>query len=262
MGTTFLTIYNEYIVNVLDIAIMAIVFYRIILVIRGTRAMQIVAGILILLICTIISKNVLHLRAVSWILSNFWTMGVLILSIAFQSEIRSFLAQIGSNFKPFAPPQIKHKNIEAIVEAAESLSEAKYGGLIAVENEIGLRSYADTGIPINAVITKELLLSIFKNKNSPLHDGAVIIYDEKIMAASCILPLSIHNANLSMHGTRHRAALGLSEATDAIVVVISEETGQISIAFRGTLYSNLTGIEIKEILITKGRVLIKNEKVS
>jgi diadenylate cyclase len=255
---TFLRIYNLYIVNFLDIFIMAFVFYRIILIIRGTRAMQIVTGILFLLIFTIIAKNVLHLRAVTWLLNAFWVTAVLILAIAFQTEIRNMLAQFGGNLW-FSVSNVKDKNIDAIVNAVENLSEASYGALIAIENEIGLRNYTDTGLILNANISKELLLSIFKNKNSPLHDGAVIIHNDRIVAANCVFPLS-NSPKVKLFGTRHRAAIGLSEAADAIVIVVSEETGRISIAYKGSLYSDMSAIEIKEILITKGKVLEANEK--
>ncbi|MDR2708696.1 MAG: diadenylate cyclase CdaA [Elusimicrobiota bacterium] len=258
---TFLMIYDKYIVNVLDVLIMSYAFYRVILIIRGTRAMQIVTGVLLLLIFTLISRNVLHLRAVTWLLNSFWVMAVLFLAIAFQNEIRNLLAQIGSNLKVGQSVSIKDKSIEMVVEALEDLSGSGYGALIAIENETGLKNYSETGILLNAVISRDLILSIFKNKNSPLHDGAIIIYNERIVAANCILPLSVNRQTPKRLGTRHRAALGLSESTDAIVIVVSEETGKISVAFKGKLFEDLDGIEVKEIILTRGKALRENKKM-
>ncbi|MDR2772601.1 MAG: diadenylate cyclase CdaA [Elusimicrobiota bacterium] len=250
----FLRVYNVYIVNILDILIMTFIFYQIILIIRGTKAMQIVAGIAFLLIFTIIARNILHLRAVSWLLNGFWVTAVLIFAVAFQAEIRNMLAQVGGNLW-FNQSNVKDKNVDTIVCVAEDLKAVFCGGLIAIENEIGLRSYTESGLILNADISKELLISIFKNKSSPLHDGAVIICNDKITAANCVLPLSANTTKIKLSGTRHRAALGLSEGTDAIIIVISEETGRVSIAYKGELYPDLSAIEVKEILVTKGKVL-------
>jgi diadenylate cyclase len=235
---------------------MAFVFYKIILLIRGTKAMQIVAGIGLLLVFTIVAQNVLHLRAITWLLNGFWLTGIVIFAVAFQTEIRNMLAEVGGKLW-FSETNVKDRNIDAIITAAQDLSDNYYGALIAVENDIGLKNYTESGVIINANISRELLLSIFKNKNSPLHDGAVIIYNDRIVAANCVLPLSTNALKAKFFGTRHRAALGLSEVTDAIVIVVSEESGHISIAYKGTLYSDMTAIEIKEILITKGKVLEK-----
>jgi diadenylate cyclase len=249
-------LYDTYVVNVLDILIISFVVYKIILTIRGTRAMQIVAGILFLLIFTIISQKILHLRAVSWLLNGFWLTGVLILAIAFQTEIRNMLARVGGNLWFVSSSHVRNTDIEEIVEAAQEMTTTSTGALIAIENEIGLRSYTENGVLLNADISRELLLSIFKNKNSPLHDGAAIIYNNKIIAANCVLPLS-NNARLKLFGTRHRAALGLSEATDAVIIVVSEESGTMSIAYKGKLHRDMSEIEVKEILVTKGKVLEK-----
>lgn len=138
-----------------------------------------------------------------------------------------------------------------ITDAVEELSLSMSGGLIAIENEVGLKNFTDTGIMLNANISKELILSIFKNKSAPLHDGAVVIYNKKIVAAGCLFPLS-HDTGVKLHGTRHRAALGLSEITDALVIVVSEETGHISFAYKGKLKINVTANKLKEVISTIG----------
>ncbi len=246
-------IYNVYIVNVLDILILAYVFYRIILIIKGTRTIQIILGILFLLALTIISRDVLHLRAVTWILEHFWLAAVIIFAVVFQTEIRNVLAQIGSYIWGNGA-DMKDTNVNDIVGAVEDLSMSMTGGLIAIENEVGLKNFAETGVILNANISKELILSIFKNKSAPLHDGAIIISNDRISSAACLLPLS-HNTDVKIFGTRHRAALGLSEITDAVVIVVSEETGQVSIAYKGNLRGNISLNKLKEIISTKGEVL-------
>lgn len=248
----FLGIYNDYIKNVLDILIMAFAFYWILLIIRGTRAMQIVIGILALVIFMIMA-NRLKLHAVSYLLNGFWVTAVVICAIAFQTEIRDLLAQVGGKLWR-SSSNVKVQNVDLIVSAVKDLSLASSGALIAVENEIGLRGYAENGVLLNAVISEELLLSVFKNKSSPLHDGAVVIYNDRIIAAACVLPLSSSNTISKTYGTRHRAALGLSEATDAIIISVSEESGAISVAYKGRIHADKSALEIKEALITKGKV--------
>ncbi|AKL98244.1 diadenylate cyclase CdaA [Endomicrobium proavitum] len=248
-------IYDLYIVNALDILILAFIFYRIILIIKGTRATQILLGILFVLILTVIARDVVHLRALAWILNKFWLAAVIIFAVVFQSEIRNVFAQIGANIWG-SGARIKDEYVNDILEAVEILSSTKTGGLIVVENEIGLKSYAETGVILNANISKELILSIFKNKSAPLHDGAIIIYNDKITAAGCVLPLS-HNTNVKIYGTRHRAALGLSEVTDAVIVVVSEETGNVSVAYKNKLHSNVSSAKLKEIIETNGEDFTK-----
>ncbi|GHT58301.1 membrane protein [Endomicrobiia bacterium] len=252
MGT-MLHIYGPYIVNVLDILVLTVIFYRLILVIKGTRAIQVVVGILFVLGLTVVARNVLHLKALSWLLEKFWLAAAIIFAVIFQTEIRNVFAQVGGRLWN-SKSQTQDSYVADIVETAEDLSASMMGGLIAIENEIGLKNYTETGVSLNADISKELLLSIFKNKSAPLHDGAVIIFNGKVSAAGCLLPLS-HNTNVKIFGTRHRAALGLSEVTDAIIVVVSEETGRISIAYEGNLHSNKSASELKEIINSKGEVL-------
>ncbi|MDR3274647.1 MAG: diadenylate cyclase CdaA [Endomicrobium sp.] len=252
MGT-LLNIYNKYLINVLDIFILAAIFYRVILIIKGTRAIQIMVGILFILSFTLLVKNVLHLRALSWLLEKFWLAAFIIFAIIFQIEIRNVLAQLGGRIWGLKA-KVKDSYITEIIDAVKDISASMAGGLIAIENEIGLKNFTETGISLNANISKELLLSIFKNKSAPLHDGAVIIFNDKISAAGCLLPLS-HDTDVKIFGTRHRAALGLSEATDAVIIVVSEETGQISVAYKGRLYENIPYGQLKEIINTNGEAL-------
>ncbi|MDR1941136.1 MAG: diadenylate cyclase CdaA [Endomicrobium sp.] len=238
-------IYFAYIVNAIDIIIMAYVFYRIILIIKGTRAMQIIMGILVILVVTVIVK-IMGLAATSWLLENFWVAAVIIFAVVFQTEIRNVLAQLGGQLGGKSA-HLKDSYVNEIVGAVEDLSASMTGALIAIEAETGLKNFIETGITLNADISRELLLSIFKNKAAPLHDGAVIVCRDKIAAAGCLLPLS-HDTDVKIFGTRHRAALGLSEITDAIIIVVSEETGQVSVAYKGKLKGNISMSKLKEII--------------
>ena len=225
-------IWNVYISNILDILILAYIFYRILLVIKGTRTIQVVIGLIVLVAVTIIARDVLHLQTLSWIMGKFWLAAVVILAVVFQSEIRYALAKIGSKLFLFGT-KIKSNFISEIVEAASEMSRIRMGALIVIERDMGLKNYTETGIKLDAKVTHELLLSIFNTK-APIHDGAVIIKDEKIEAAGCVLPISTE-IEVKHLGTRHRAGIGLSATTDAIVLVVSEETGNISICVDGEI---------------------------
>jgi diadenylate cyclase len=253
MMGTLITIYNLYISNILDILILTFIFYRILIIIQGTRTIQIFIGILFILGLTVVSRDILHLKALSWLLDNFWLAAVIIFAVIFQAEIRNFFAQIGSRLWG-AKAKIKDSYVTEIIDAVEDLSASMMGALIAIEAEIGLKSFTETGVSLNSNISRELLLSIFKNKSAPLHDGAIIISNGRIVSAGCVLPLS-HDTSVKLFGTRHRAALGLSEVTDAVVVVVSEETGQISIAHDGKLHGNISLSQLREIINTNGEVL-------
>ena len=250
---TLLNIYNAYIVNILDILVLAIVFYRVILIIKGTVAIQIIVGVLFILGFKVIARNIFHLKALSWLLDSFWFAAVIIFAIIFQTEIRNVLARIGGRVWGLKA-KIRDSYVTEIVEAVEDLSASMAGGLIAIENEIGLKNFAETGISLDANISKELLLSIFKNKLAPLHDGAVIIFNDKISAAGCLLPLN-HDMSVKIFGTRHRAALGLSEVTDAIIIAVSEETGQVSVAYKGELNEDISPVRLRKIINTNGEAL-------
>jgi diadenylate cyclase len=237
-------IWNVYIVNILDILILAYIFYRILLVIKGTRTIQIVIGLIVLVAITIIARDVLHLETLSWLMSRFWLAAVVILAVVFQTEIRYALAKIGSKLF-FAETKIKSNFLNEICEAAVKMSRIKMGALIVIEKDMGLKNYTETGIKIDAIITHELLLSIFNTK-APIHDGAVIIKDERIDSAGCVLPISTE-IEVKHLGTRHRAGIGLSALTDAIIVVVSEQTGTISVCLDGKI-EQLAGDKLLEKL--------------
>lgn len=239
------TIWNNWIVNILDIFIVYYIFYRLLLVIKGTRSLQIVIGLLVLMFLTLIAKDVLQLQTVAWLLGKFWIGAAVILAVVFNDEIRLVLAKLGVGFSIF---HLYHSSankdfnfLSELAEAAIEMSKARIGGLIVLEKEMGLKNYSETGIVIDAQISRELILSIFNTK-APIHDGAIIIKDARIHSAGCVLPLSNSIGNKHL-GTRHRAGLGLASITDSVIIIISEENGNISVAYEGkieiTEYDNL-----------------------
>jgi len=240
------SLWKNFFVHVLDIAIVSYIIYRLLLLFRGTRTLQIFLGVVLLFVITVVSK-ILGLRSFHWILNQFWVAGIVLVAIIFQQEIRSVLAFIGTRpLKKFFVTD----NVEFIKEtfdAIRTLSATKTGGIVVFEQKTGLMNYVESGVVLNSNVKKELLLTIFTPK-TPLHDGAVIISNTKLLAAGCILPLSLES-NIPHGATRHRAALGLSEITDAIVVVISEETGEVSVAEAGQLRYGVNPDEIEKRLI-------------
>ncbi len=239
-----------------DIAIIAFIIYKSIGVVKETRAEQLIKGIVLLWIATQLSR-VLQLQAVYWLLKNTMTVGVIAILIIFQPELRRVLEHLGRG-KFFSGKDIsdeaKEKLVEEIVAATGDLSRINTGALIIIEREIGLNEYIETGTSIDAVVSSRLIENIFV-PNTPLHDGAMIIRKNRVAAASCYLPLS-QNSRLSKDlGTRHRAALGISEISDCIVIIVSEETGVVSLAIEGkiTRYLDATALSqmIKENLIPK-----------
>ncbi len=227
-------IWSTYIVNIIDILVVSFILYKCLVAIKGTRTIQIVIGLIALFAITIIAKDVIHLRALSWLMNKFWLAAVIILSVVFQTEIRYALAKLGSKIA-FSETDIKTNFLEEISEAAIEMSKSKTGALIVIERSFGLKNYTDTGTMLDAKISHELLLSIFNTK-APIHDGAVIIKNERLHSAGCVLPISTE-IEVKHLGTRHRAAIGISALTDAIVVVVSEETGRISICIGGEIES-------------------------
>lgn len=238
--------------DIIDILIVAIVIYKLLMLIRETRAEQLTKGILVLFVATKISEW-LELFTVYWILENTMTVGVLAILIVFQPELRRGLEYIGrSSFFTKSFIEIEgesiNKTVDEIVDAVASLSRQRIGGLIVLEKQTGLNEIVDTGTVINGEVSSGLLINIFI-PNSPLHDGAVIIREDIIKAAGCFLPLT-DNVSLSKElGTRHRAALGISEKSDGLAIVVSEETGAISIAENGSLSRYLDAKTLKQILI-------------
>lgn len=229
-------------INILDIGIVTYLFYKLFLLIKDTRAVQVLKGLIVLSLVTIVAQ-MLRLSILRWLMGGFWTIGVITAIIVFQPELRNALAQIGSNrlTNIFLKPEF----VDQVVKAVDIFAHKKMGVIIAMERNTGLRNYVDSGVKINSEVSSELLSTIFAS-NSPLHDGAVIIRNDRIAGAACILPLSRNSNFPKTVGTRHRAALGLSEETDAVIIVVSEETGDISLVVEKKILSNLNAESLKK----------------
>lgn len=238
--------------DVIDIIIVALVFYKLFTLIKETRAEQLTKGIVVLLVLTKLTEWG-EFYTINWILNNAMTVGTLAILIVFQPELRRGLEYIGrSSLWAKSLVEIRGENlskvVEEIVDAVASLSRQKIGALIVIERQTGLNEVADTGTEINGFVSSDLLINLFI-PNTPLHDGAVIIKDDKIKAAACFLPLT-DNAGLSKElGTRHRAALGVSERSDSLSIIVSEETGGISIAENGKIARYLDSKTLRQILL-------------
>jgi len=233
--------------DILDVLIIALIVYRFLLFLkRGSRAGRIIIGIVILLGGSLLSRT-FGLYTMDWLFHNFWSQIVIALIIIFQPEIRKTLAQMGGSpiFGLTSAEEIK--SVDEIVKAAVNLASRKIGALIVIEREISLKDYIEIGIPLDAKVSKELLVSIF-HPASPMHDGAVIIRGNRVVAAGCFLPLALGAEISKTYGTRHRAGIGLSEETDAIVIIVSEETGQISVAIKGKLETYLDLGTLRDLL--------------
>jgi diadenylate cyclase len=246
------------VLDVIDIFLVAFLLYQIYMLIRGTVAINIFIGIFVLYMIWLIVK-VLNMELLSSILGQIIGVGVIALIIVFQQEIRRFLLFIGTRYLsknrfsienwlfPKQKNLIAPVNIEAIVKACRNMSEARTGALIVIARKSELQYYAETGDIIDAETSSRLIENIFF-KNSPLHDGALIIVNDKIRAVRCILPVT-ENLHLPAHyGMRHRAALGISEHTDALIVVVSEETGKISFGFEGEIKYGISSMELRQLL--------------
>jgi len=233
--------------DLLEIAIVAVVIYRILLVFVGTRAIRMLLGFFSLVVIYVVSR-VLGLTLIEYLLTALFQFGVIAALIVFQPELRSALASLGQNrlFRVFSRMQAREV-VEEIVEAVEDLSRGRVGAIIAVEQEIGLGEYLETGTPLQARVSAPLLQNIF-TPYSLLHDGAAVVRGDEIIAAGVILPLTQFPVTDRTLGTRHRAALGLSEETDALVIVVSEETGIVSVAHRGRLQRGVTPGDLPHIL--------------
>jgi len=229
---------GHWVLAVLDVAIVAFIFYRLLLLIRGTRAAQMFFGLAVIALLALIAEW-MRLQALTWIITSLRTVWVIAFIILFQNELRRALAQIGQAriFHRFTGAK-EFAILGDVVRAVEELRDQKLGAIIVLERMVGLRNYIETGTRLDARVSAELLVTLF-TPPSPLHDGAVILSGDQIVAAGCILPLSQNPHLAPALGTRHRAALGLAEDTDAVVITISEETRNISIAERGRLIRGL-----------------------
>jgi diadenylate cyclase len=232
--------------SVIDVIAIAVIIYLALLLLKGTTAMSLLRGIIIVVIGAIILTQALNLTVLSWLLRNSFPALLIAIPIIFQSEIRRFLERVGRTGRwPWPGRALYEGVVDCIAEASVLLSEKHMGAIIVVERETGLEDYIDTGVKIDAVCSTKLLMSVFY-PNSALHDGAAIIREDRLVAASATLPLSERMEGF--HGTRHRAALGITERTDAVAVVVSEESGALSIAANGRVISNLDGPRLRGIL--------------
>jgi diadenylate cyclase len=237
--------------SIIDVAVVAVVLYQLLMLIKGTRAVQLLKGIIVLLILSNLAEF-LRLTTMSWLLNQVWQMLFIALPVVFQPELRRALEQIGrGRFFIRHPqtigPEALGQVIEELVRCTQVLSKSRIGALIALERETGIQNYVETGIKIDGVVSSEFLVNVFI-PNTPLHDGAVIIRGDRVAAAGCFLPLS-ENMNIQKElGTRHRAAIGLTEVSDALVIIVSEETGAISVALDGVISRFLDEKTLKELL--------------
>lgn len=240
----------DYLTIIIDILLVTFVIYKLITLIRGTRAVQLLKGMVVIVVVWLLS-SFLGLKTLSWLMSQAMTYGVLAVLIIFQPELRRALEQLGRGkfFSRSTEPDDERmtKAIGATVKAIQYMAKRRIGALLVFERETGLSDYIETGISIEGLATSELLINIFI-PNTPLHDGAVIVRKDQIMAAGCYLPLSENPFISKELGTRHRAALGLSELTDSIAIIVSEETGQVSIAKNGEVHRELDDEELLSIM--------------
>jgi len=235
-------------VDFLDVVIVAFLVYQFLRFIKGTRANQMLVGLAFILVIAFIA-NVWQLAGLAWIVNGLKTVWIVAFVIVFQPEIRRALITLGrTRVVRFLLKAEEPRTIDEIVKATDLLVDKGVGGIIAVARRVGLKTFVETGVPLEAMISAELLATIF-TPHSPLHDGAVIIKDHHIIAAGCILPLSESPDLDSALGTRHRAALGLTEETDAVCVVVSEETRTKSFAVGGRFYRGLDNAALRERLL-------------
>lgn len=244
------------ITDILDIILVASLIYWFLVNLSQTRVVQFLIGLLILLSFGVVAK-LLHFYTLSFIFNSVITVGTFGAIVIFQPEIRKLLARIGEKQFGIYPEEKFEKTIEEIVRAAAVMSEDRIGALVVIEREMNLDNYAEAGVKLNAEISKELLITVFW-PGTPLHDGAVIVRENRIFKAGTFLPLTL-NPNLPQTlGTRHRAAIGITEETDAVAVVVSEETGAISVSYSGKLIKNLDPQKLKKVL--KGLLVKKAEE--
>jgi diadenylate cyclase len=251
-------VHDFWLLDILDIFLVAVLFYRLLILVKGTRSAQMYVGLLVIVLIGIAARE-FDLIAIRWISDSLKTVWLIAFVIIFQPELRHALAQFGRTryFRSFLRGE-SYGVLGEVVRGVETLAERRQGALIALERNVGLRNFVDTGTRLDAKVTAELLVTLF-SPGSPLHDGAVILREDTMIAASCILPLSTNPRAVGVLGTRHRAALGLSEESDAAVVVVSEETGGISIAYRGQMKRNLDEGQLRSDLVQIFRIRVPEE---
>jgi len=240
---------------VLEIAILSVGIYYSFKFVRGTRGAPVVYGFVLLVLSLTVVAYFLNLEVLSWLIRSFVAFAAVAILIIFQPELRRILAEVGAH-PLFATTHEQRENIEVIIQTVERLSEVRIGALIAIEQSINLQEATESGLPVNCEATPEMLETIFFPNNA-IHDGGVIIKGDRIAFAACIFPLTQRQDLNPSLGTRHRAAIGLSEETDAVVVVVSEETGAISHAYKGQLVRAVTSGQLRAFLTS---VLVKPGK--
>ncbi|MGQ9572468.1 MAG: diadenylate cyclase CdaA [Dehalococcoidia bacterium] len=247
--------------SIVDVLIIAAIIYLVLLLMRGTTAVYLARGIVIILAVAFLLVRLFDLTVLDWLVRNSFPALLIAIPIIFQPEIRRFLARVGRTGRlAQALFPAYDAVLDAVVEASDNLSQRRHGALIVLERGTGLEEYADTGVRLDATPSVELLEGLFF-PNSPLHDGAVILRGDRVVAAGCTLPLSDRLDRGSM-GTRHRAALGISERTDAIAVVVSEERGEISVAANGRMISRLEKSRLRAILRSLFSAAWERERVA
>jgi len=244
--------------DLLDILVVSILIYEVLKLIRGTRAVQMALGGGVL-IALLYGSRWAHLETLNWLIRNIAGYIVFAFIVLFQSDIRRALAHFGRApfFRYFAKAESAAESIEELAVATSMLSSQRIGAIIAIERQVGLRNYIEGGIPLDAVLTYDLLQSIFLPQ-SPLHDGAVIVQEDRVAAAACFLPLTVNPKLSKQLGSRHRAAIGLTEENDSVAIVVSEETGNVSIVVDGQIERGLTSEELRARL--RSLVLQKRDK--
>jgi diadenylate cyclase len=232
-------------IDLVDVLLVAAIFYQALVLMKGTRSTQIVFGVVVVIVASFLAFW-FPFSGLQWLFRNLATVGFIVLVVVFQPELRSMLAQLGQNrlFRRFVREQEEHA-VDQIVKAAMRLSELRYGGLIVIEQSVGLRTIAETGKELDAHLSADLLITLF-TPYAPLHDGAVLVRREKIVAAACTLPLTQNAMYSRLYGMRHKAAVGVTEESDAVTVVVSEETGQLSVAYEGKLERGIDKFALKD----------------
>lgn len=237
---------HRWVLDIIDITLMSLILYRLLLIVKGTKAAQMLIGLGILLLASLVSRY-LELFTIDWLVQSFWAQIVVAMLVLFQPEIRRALAHMGeAQFLNFASAE-GLKSLEEIVRAAVSLSNRKIGALLVIERDTSLKDFVEIGTNLDARVSKELLLSIF-HPTSPIHDGAVIIKGNRVAAAGCFLPITLSSDLSKALGTRHRAGIGLTEETDAVAIIVSEETGLISVALGGKIEEKIDMGALRDML--------------
>jgi diadenylate cyclase len=251
-------VHSIWLLDVLDIFLVAALFYRLLILVKGTRSAQMYVGLLVIVVVGLLARE-FDLIAVRWIVDSLKTVWLIAFVILFQPELRHALAQFGRTryLRSFVRSD-SFGVLGEIVRGVETLAERRHGALVVIERNVGLRNFIETGTRIDAKVSAELLVTLF-SPGSPLHDGAVFLREDTLVAAGCILPLSGNPRLAAALGTRHRAALGLSEESDAAVIVVSEQSGAISVCYRGTMKQRLNEGELRSELSRIFRIRPEDE---